>query len=316
MSVIIRCPDNTVKLFVKGADTSMFGVAQKSTNLQVIHATKINLQAYSSLGLRTLVIGVRKLSRNEFKAWHSAYENASTTLIGRGRLLRAVAIDFERNFDILGASAIEDKLQQGVPEAIASMRKAGIRVWVLTGDKQETAISIGYSCKLLTSEMTQIVINSNSRETCEKSLHDAVAMSYNLAEMPTENRLSSSASSRVPMALIVDGSSLVYMLETELQEEVYDDLNIDVKRVLQASFFLAFMFLCSFTLQAQLFKVATLCDVVLCCRVAPLQKAGIVALIKDRTDDLTLAIGDGKLQICIFTKPQIFLSVGSLLTYF
>ena len=43
----------------------------------------------------------------------------------------------------------------------------------------------------------------------------------------------------------------------------------------------------------QLFKVATACDVVLCCRVAPLQKAGIVALIKNRTDDMTLAIGDG-----------------------
>lgn len=263
MSVIIRCPDNTVKLFVKGADTSMFGVAQKSMNLQVIHATKINLQAYSSLGLRTLVIGVRKLSRNEFKAWHSAYENASTTLIGRGRLLRAVAIDFERNFDILGASAIEDKLQQGVPEAIASMRKAGIRVWVLTGDKQETAISIGYSCKLLTSEMTQIVINSNSRETCKKSLHDAVAMSYNLAEMPTENRLSSSVSSRVPLALIVDGSSLVYMLETELQEEVYDDLNRDLKQVLQASFFLAFLFLCSFTFKRSFLR--WLLNVMLCC---------------------------------------------------
>ncbi|KAG6485109.1 hypothetical protein ZIOFF_053638 [Zingiber officinale] len=278
MSVIIRCPDNTVKLFVKGADTSMFGVAQKSLDLKVIDATKINLEAYSCLGLRTLVIGVRKLSRNEFKAWHSAYENASTTLIGRGKLLRAVAVDFERNFEILGASAIEDKLQQGVPEAIESMRKADIRVWVLTGDKQETAISIGYSCKLLTSEMTQIVINSNSRETCKKSLHDAVAMSCNLAEMPTESRLSSSVSSRVPMALIVDGSSLVYMLETELQEE--------------------------------LFKVAIICDVVLCCRVAPLQKAGIIALIKDRIDDLTLAIGDGANDVSMIQMADVGIGIS------
>ncbi|RZS23549.1 hypothetical protein BHM03_00056508 [Ensete ventricosum] len=181
MSVIVGSPDGTVKLFVKGADNSMFGVIQKNLDLDIVHATKTNLHSYSSLGLRTLVVGMRELSEQEFKKWQSAYENATTALIGRGKLLKTIASNAERDLRILGASGIEDKLQQGVPEAIESMRQAGIKVWVLTGDKQETAISIGYSCKLLTNEMTQVVINSNSRESCKRKLQDAASMSSRLA---------------------------------------------------------------------------------------------------------------------------------------
>ncbi|RWW23819.1 hypothetical protein GW17_00011912 [Ensete ventricosum] len=211
MSVIVGSPDGTVKLFVKGADNSMFGVIQKNLDLDIVHATKTNLHSYSSLGLRTLVVGMRELSEHEFKKWQSAYENATTALIGRGKLLKTIASNAERDLRILGASGIEDKLQQGVPEAIESMRQAGIKVWVLTGDKQETAISIGYSCKLLTNEMTQVVINSNSRESCKRKLQDAASMS---------SRLAGAGSAKSPLALIIDGTSLVYILETELEEEV------------------------------------------------------------------------------------------------
>ena len=61
---------------------------------------------------------------------------------------------------LLGATAIEDKLQEEVPETIVALKQAGIKVWVLTGDKVETAINIGYSAGLLTNEMTQFVIKS------------------------------------------------------------------------------------------------------------------------------------------------------------
>lgn len=222
MSVIIGCPDKTVKLYVKGADNSMFGVIDKSINLDIIRATETHLHNYSSLGLRTLVVGTRKLSRTEFEEWQSAYEKASTALLGRAGLLRTVATDIERNLRILGATGIEDKLQKGVPEAIESLRQAGIKVWVLTGDKQETAISIGYSCKLLTREMTQIIINSYSREACRKSLEDAMAMCNKLTELSPMAQSSTTAagSGRIRLALIIDGNSLVYILETDLQEEV------------------------------------------------------------------------------------------------
>ncbi|KAI3747452.1 hypothetical protein L6452_09909 [Arctium lappa] len=271
MSVILGCPDNTVKVFVKGADTTMFNVIDKSLNLDVVRATESHLHSYSSIGLRTLVMGMRELSSHEFEQWRSSYEAATSALMGRAGLLRKVAINLEKNLSVLGASGIEDKLQQGVPEAIESLRTAGIKVWVLTGDKQETAISIGYSSKLLTSKMTQIVINNNSKESCRKSLEDALITS-------NAPRTSTSGDDGSLIALIIDGTSLVYILDSELEE--------------------------------QLFELASKCAVVLCCRVAPLQKAGIVMLIKKRTDDLTLAIGDGANDVSMIQKADVGIGIS------
>lgn len=222
MSVILGCPDKTVKVFVKGADTTMFSVIDKSSNLNVIRATEGHLHAFSSLGLRTLVVGMRELTPPEFEQWHTSFETASTALIGRAALLRKVASNIENNLSILGASGIEDKLQKGVPEAIESLRTAGIKVWVLTGDKQETAISIGYSSKLLTSKMTQIIINSNSKESCRRSLEDAIVMSKKLMTVSgVENNTEEGSRAAVtPVALIIDGTSLVYVLDSELEEKV------------------------------------------------------------------------------------------------
>lgn len=214
--MILGCPDKAIKVFVKGADTSMFSIIDRSQNLNMLNATDAHLQTYSSKGLRTLVVGTRELSSSEFEQWQSSYEVASTALLGRVSLLRKVANNVEHHLSILGASGIEDKLQQGVPEAIESLRTAGIKVWVLTGDKQETAISIGYSSKLLTSKMIQIVINNNSKESCRNSLKEALVVSKKLAGASP----GSSEDGVGQLALIIDGTSLVYILDSELEEEV------------------------------------------------------------------------------------------------
>ncbi|TYI62242.1 hypothetical protein E1A91_D10G231300v1 [Gossypium mustelinum] len=283
MSVILGFPDRSVKVFVKGADTSIFSVIDRSMDMKVIRTTEAHLHSYSSLGLRTLVVGMRELSTSEFKQWHSTFEAASTALIGRASLLQKVANNIENNLHILGASGIEDKLQQGVPEAIESLRTAGIKVWVLTGDKQETAISIGYSSKLLTSKMTQIIINSKSMESCRKSLEDAIIMSKkptttSAISGTTNNTGGTSGAGSTPIALIMDGTSLVYILDSELEE--------------------------------RLFQLSCNCSVVLCCRVAPLQKAGIVSLVKKRTADMTLAIGDGANDVSMIQMADVGVGIS------
>ena len=218
MSVILGCPDNTVKVFVKGADTTMFSVIDQSVNSNIVHVTEAHINAYSAVGLRTLVVAMRELSASEFEQWHASFDAASTALMGRAALLRKVAANVESSLSILGASGIEDKLQEGVPKAIESLRTAGIKVSDLTGDKQETAISIAYSSRLLTPRMTQIVINSNSKDSCRKSLQDAIAMAKKLmATCHTEGILEADLSS---VALIVDGTSLVYVLDSELEAQV------------------------------------------------------------------------------------------------
>ncbi|XP_027355043.1 phospholipid-transporting ATPase 1-like [Abrus precatorius] len=280
MSVILGYNDNSVKIFVKGADSSMLSVIDKSLNTDILQATETHLQSYSSVGLRTLVIGMRDLNASEFEQWHLSFEAASTSLIGRAGMLRKVANNVENNLCILGATAIEDKLQQGVPESIESLRTAGIKVWVLTGDKQETAISIGYSSKLLTSKMTQIIINSNNRESCRRRLQDALIMSrkHMAVSGVTHNAEGSSDAVTTSIALIIDGTSLVYILDSEFEEE--------------------------------LFQLASKCSVVLCCRVAPLQKAGIVALVKNRTDDMTLAIGDGANDVSMIQMADVGVGIS------
>ncbi|KAK7259700.1 hypothetical protein RIF29_25313 [Crotalaria pallida] len=274
MSVILGYPDNSVKLFVKGADTSMLSVKDKSFDMEIIRATETHLHSFSTLGLRTLVIGMRELNASEFEQWHAAFEAASTALFGRAATLRKVASYVESNLCILGATAIEDKLQQGVPEAIESLRTAGIQVWVLTGDKQETAISIGFSSKLLTRNMTQIIINSNNRESCRRRLQDAIVMSQKLMSASG----GSSDTLPIQVALIIDGTSLVHILDSELEE--------------------------------QLFQLASRCSVVLCCRVAPLQKAGIVSLVKNRTSDMTLAIGDGANDVSMIQMADVGVGIS------
>ncbi|URE10001.1 phospholipid-transporting ATPase [Musa troglodytarum] len=209
MSAVICCPDNSVKLFVKGADSAMFSILDRSFDLEIVRATEMHLHAYSSLGLRTLVIGMRDLSSREFENWKACHNTASTSLSGREDLLGDTAIQVESDLRILGATGIEDKLQQGVPEAIESLREAGIRVWVLTGDKQETAISIGYSCKLISGNMSQIIINSHSKESCKQSLEDAITMCEKLTISRTQTDGGSTGSATVPVALIIDGPTVM-----------------------------------------------------------------------------------------------------------
>lgn len=97
-----------------------------------------------------------------YDKWRAQYHQAAVSLENRERKLEDVADKIERDLLLLGATAIEDKLQEGVPEAIEALLKADINVWVLTGDKQETAINIGYSCKLIVHGMPLILINEHS----------------------------------------------------------------------------------------------------------------------------------------------------------
>lgn len=251
MSVVIRFPNNTIKVLVKGADTSMLSIlandSERDDDDELRHLTQSHLSEYSSQGLRTLVVAARDLTIEELEQWQCMYEDASTSLTDRSLKLRQTAALIECNLKLLGATAIEDKLQDGVPEAIESLRQAGIKVWVLTGDKQETAISIGVSCKLLTADMQQIIINGTSEGECRNLLSDAMEKygvksskkrnqsskcksnaASDYLELPDDAKTSSvpkwhagkeEGKISAPLALIIDGNSLVYILEKDLESE-------------------------------------------------------------------------------------------------
>lgn len=209
MSTIYRCPDGKVRCYCKGADTVILERLGKDN--PIVEATLQHLEEYATEGLRTLCLAVREIPEEEFQQWWQIYEKASTTVSGnRADELDKAAELIERDFYLLGATAIEDKLQDGVPDTIHTLQEAGIKVWVLTGDRQETAINIGMSCKLISEDMSLLIVNEESaqatRDNITKKLSAVRSQSSGGAELET-------------LALVIDGKSLTYALERGLDKE-------------------------------------------------------------------------------------------------
>jgi magnesium-transporting ATPase (P-type) len=113
------------------------------------------------------------MSNSDYDAWNAKFQEANLKILGREEAIDKVAIELEKNFVLVGSTAIEDKLQDGVGDTIQFMKEAGIKVWVLTGDKVETAINIGYSCKLLNNDMNQFLINADTPRKVFEQIADA-----------------------------------------------------------------------------------------------------------------------------------------------
>ncbi|KAG0209652.1 hypothetical protein BGX28_010168 [Mortierella sp. GBA30] len=136
--------------------------------------TMDHIQEYATTGLRTLLYGHRFLSKEEYSDWSKQYADAQSALEGRQEKLEQVAELLEQNLDMTGATAIEDKLQVGVPETIDKLRRAGIRLWMLTGDKRETAINIGYSCRLIKDYSSTIILDVPTQAQAHRAMNKAM----------------------------------------------------------------------------------------------------------------------------------------------
>ena len=118
-----------------------------------------HIDDYATEGLRTLLYGYRFIDEATYQEWKEAYHEATTSLTDRQEKIEKVGDQIESNLELVGATAIEDKLQKGVPEAIDKLRRANIKLWMLTGDKRETAINIGHSCRLIKDYSTVVILN-------------------------------------------------------------------------------------------------------------------------------------------------------------
>ncbi|KAJ3395913.1 hypothetical protein HDU92_004588 [Lobulomyces angularis] len=314
MSAVVRLPDGTIKLYIKGADTVILERLSENNN-PYIDSTCVHLEEYATEGLRTLCLAVRTVSEEEYSAWSVIYEKAATTINNRGEALDAAAELIEKDLFLLGATAIEDKLQDGVPETIATLAQAGIKIWVLTGDRQETAINIGFSCKLITEEMSMIVCNETTHYDTKKFLLDKLDLVKhgNNETLGIEKTVNGSLDDddddsapptyleklkhrflfkkkrrrfnkdisvdNEPLALIIDGKTLSYALEPDI----------------------ALIFL----------ELATHCKAVVCCRVSPLQKALVVKLVRKNVEEsVTLAIGDGANDVSMIQAAHVGVGIS------
>lgn len=270
MSAIFRCPDGVIRCYCKGADTVI--LERLSPDNPHVEVTLQHLEEYASEGLRTLCLAMREISEDEFQQWWKIFDTAQTTVSGnRADELDKAAELLEHDMYLLGATAIEDRLQDGVPETIHTLQDAGIKVWVLTGDRQETAINIGMSCKLISEDMTLLIVNEETapmtRDNIQKKLDAIRTQGDNSIAMDQ-------------LALVIDGKSLTYALEKDLEVNFLD--------------------------------LAVMCKAVICCRVSPLQKALVVKLVKRHKKAILLAIGDGANDVSMIQAAHIGVGISGM----
>ncbi|XP_037918794.1 probable phospholipid-transporting ATPase IF isoform X4 [Hermetia illucens] len=145
MSVILQDQKGEVWVYTKGAESYVFPLCDRKSEA-LINETNKHLTDFSRQGLRTLAIARRKMSTDEYKEIFNELVKANSALVDRQKLLDAVYVKIERDLELLGATAVEDALQDNVRETLIALQEAGIKVWVLTGDKVETAHNIALSC--------------------------------------------------------------------------------------------------------------------------------------------------------------------------
>ncbi|XP_040304001.1 phospholipid-transporting ATPase IB isoform X4 [Herpailurus yagouaroundi] len=217
MSVIVRTPSGQLRLYCKGADNVIFERLSKDS--KYMEETLCHLEYFATEGLRTLCVAYADLSEQEYEEWLKVYREASTILKDRAQRLEECYEIIEKNLLLLGATAIEDRLQAGVPETIATLLKAEIKIWVLTGDKQETAINIGYSCRLVSQNMALILLKEDSLDATRAAITQHCTDLGNL--LGKEN----------DVALIIDGHTLKYALSFEVRRS-FLDLALSCKAVI------------------------------------------------------------------------------------
>lgn len=163
MSIVLKEPETQrVLLLCKGADQVIMPLLRPRQSLTSL--MQDHLHEFAMEGLRTLVLAQRYIDSEEFLSWSQKWRSTQLSNISdKDSALDSLGAELEQNLDLLGVSAIEDKLQVGVPDTIAVLMAAGIRVWVLTGDKQETAIEIGKACNLITKDMKLLDLSATSQ---------------------------------------------------------------------------------------------------------------------------------------------------------
>ena len=202
MTIVAKMPDNKIKVLCKGADSIL---RPRLINSNIMNNTWQHLEKYATEGLRTLIIGYKEIKDSEFKAWKSLYDDAHLDLRLKDQKMAELEDQLENSFILLGATAIEDKLQPNVPNTIEFIKQIGIKLWVLTGDKIETAINISFSCGLLTDEVIRIPIQSHKTNQIKQEMLKA---------------LETLTLDSMKFALVISGEALAKINKPEMTEDL------------------------------------------------------------------------------------------------
>jgi phospholipid-translocating ATPase len=261
-----------------------------------------HLDEFATEGLRTLLFAHRFLTDDEYRSWKKVFDEASTSLVDRQEQIETVGEMIEQELELIGASAIEDKLQKGVPETIDRLRRANIKIWMLTGDKRETAINIAHSARICQPESEMFILDVNKGDL-EAQLLGIMEELQHMADAQSESA-SFLGSAPGHAVLVVDGHTLSAI------EPQSDDGNTSTR------------------LQTLFYNLIPSVDSVICCRASPAQKALLVRAVRDMTaarrslfkrtragvksvhTPLTLAIGDGANDLAMLAEAHVGVGIS------
>lgn len=352
MSVIVKRENGTIELLIKGADSIIYDRVQKNnlenssiqTNKDLEAITKIHLSKFAEEGFRTLCIAKRILDEKFYNDWANRYGEA----LANDYPTDSLVDEIETNLTLIGATAIEDRLQEGVSECIRILKTSGIKVWVLTGDKLETAVNIGFSCGLLQKEMLLLVIQGESGEQAETQLRMAFDrvfafnQTYNhAANLPQQDISMSGSEPSGHMNYNPNGEE---NMETKILKspdskkiDVFDgqitgdEVNLqmspselqssrnDMKFCVQDRNERFALIIDGITLKHALeraecrrllLEISGQTESVICCRVSPLQKAKVVELVRHSRNAITMAIGDGANDVSMIQAADIGVGIA------
>ncbi|XP_036823272.1 phospholipid-transporting ATPase ID isoform X1 [Oncorhynchus mykiss] len=329
MSVIVRNPEGRIRLYCKGADTLLFERLHSSNN-HLMNITTDHLNEYAGDGLRTLALAYRDLSEEQWEEWSERHRQADRATDCREDRLADIYEYIEQDMMLLGATAIEDKLQEGVPETIAILSLANIKIWVLTGDKQETAVNIGYSCKMLTGDMTEVfIISGNTVLSVREELRRARERMIEFARTREGGKEEGMEGWGEACSLGNgfggdgggDGREWPSVGDKQQQcppppgppaprppsSTTLDSISGEFALVINGH---SLAHALEADMEGEFVSTACVCRAVICCRVTPLQKALVVELIKKHKKAVTLAIGDGANDVSMIKTAHIGVGIS------
>ncbi|NXU65609.1 AT8B1 ATPase, partial [Horornis vulcanius] len=303
MSVIVRESSGNIRLYCKGADTVIYERLHPRNPKR--EATEEALDVFANETLRTLCLCYRDISQDEFEVWNKKFVEASLAKTHRDEALDKVYEEIEKNLILLGATAIEDKLQDGVPETISRLSKADIKIWVLTGDKKG---GVAYSQtaknrRIFSCSPTLALLQTrleNQRNRAGSSPHSSLRMNEPFFQGSRDR------------ALIITGSWLnEILLEKKKKKKklklkfprTAEEKKKQYEKRRRAEAYKEQQ-------QKNFVDLACECRAVICCRVTPKQKAMVVELVKKYKKAITLAIGDGANDVNMIKTAHIGVGIS------
>ncbi|XP_029463630.1 phospholipid-transporting ATPase IG isoform X2 [Rhinatrema bivittatum] len=287
MSVIVRTTEGNIFLFCKGADSSIFERVPPSEVEQI----KVHVERNALVGYRTLCVAFKELSPDKYDRINQQLTQAKMALQDREEKMARIFDEIEADMHLIGATAVEDRLQDKVAETINALHMAGMKVWVLTGDKMETAKSTCYACRLFQSTTELLLLTTKflaEQERKEDRLHELLLEYHKklVQDCPSiRGSIKRNWSVSEEYGLIIDGSTLTLILSSTPSSSSSNYKNIFL-------------------------QICQRCTAVLCCRMAPLQKAQIVKMVKNiKGNPITLSIGDGANDVSMILEAHVGIGI-------